>query len=313
MLAEILLQANRTASDTVQRSENAKSYCNHNGNARDMKGPYHYGFDWVIPQGLAQADKPAKCVIRLRYNMSSSDYDNWNTFSWGNFDKKVIENNPRVVDPVKTLQLTINTNQVGRTFQDRSHAFFIHSRKDLYDKIYNKYGTEYPETRVINDNTVIHNLNVRGKRGNIVQTYPAVEYDFTPNVLNIKKGDFVHFQWTGSNNNPKNYAGQGTAGTDRSNIMQMTSLKDNIPLPMNETNLWGDMNSVNWQERENARKLYYLFALLGQHDPLLNDADPYFNFPPVQFTSAGTYHYLCSRNNNFSNRSQKGTIVVADK
>jgi len=24
----------------------------------------------------------------------------------------------------------------------------------------------------------------------------------------------------------------------------------------------------------------------------------------------GTYHYQCTRNNNFSNRSQKGTIIV---
>jgi len=53
------------------------------------------------------------------------------------------------------------------------------------------------------------------------QVYPAVEYDFVPNapLVSTEDSTYVHFQWTGSDNNPNNNDGQGRAGTDRSNVV----------------------------------------------------------------------------------------------
>jgi len=44
----------------------------------------------------------------------------------------------------------------------------------------------------------------------------------------------------------------------------------------------------------------------------LNDAGTYFDLGLRKATRAGTYNYMCTRNNNFSNRSQKGRLRVTD-
>lgn len=108
-----------------------------------------------------------------------------------------------------TLRLAINTAQFGRTFQDRSHKFAMRQRPPVL-------SAECGD---------IYSLNVRGKRGNIVQTYPGTEYDFTPNRLHVAVGDCVHPQWTGSNTNPNNNDGQGKEGTDRHNIAQQICIR----------------------------------------------------------------------------------------
>ena len=45
----------------------------------------------------------------------------------------------------------------------------------------------------------------------------------------------------------------------------------------------------------------------------LNDAGTYFDLGPRKITKAGAYNYFCTRNNNFSNRSQKGTLICNDQ
>lgn len=116
---------------------------------------------------------------------------------------------PATTDNDFALQLAINTNQFGRTFQDRSHKFAMRQRS----------------ADIAADCGTIYSLNVRGKRGNIVQTFPGTEYDYTPNRLFLAEGDCVHFQWTGSNTNPNNNDGQGREGTDRHNIAQQICIR----------------------------------------------------------------------------------------
>lgn len=45
----------------------------------------------------------------------------------------------------------------------------------------------------------------------------------------------------------------------------------------------------------------------------MDNAGTYFDARPMKVTKGGTFFYMCSRNNNFSNRSQKGKIVVVPK
>ena len=58
-----------------------------------------------------------------------------------------------------------------------------------------------------------------------------------------------------------------------------------------------------------------LLKLLGQFGgemSELDDAGTYFDLGPKKVTGIGTYHYMSTRNNNFSNRSQKGKIIISN-
>lgn len=295
---------------------------NHLGNTPDGVAP---NFTWTIPHfrsGHAQL-----CVFRIRYNISTSDYDGWNTNA--TYNNKLIQQNPAVdIGATSPLKLALNTAQYGRTFQDRSHIIQLSSR--------------ITEGVPLDKN--IYNLNIRGKRGNIVQVYPAVEYDFVPSKLNIRKEtDVVHIQWTGSNSHNNNSpagdgqagdAGEGKSGSDRNNIVEISNSLDNYPLPFEKskmfqgaTAVWSSLKLKDPKPEDIAVSLasagYYtclrsktcpaesVETKKAKMDSLLNNAPASFGGIMLKFSNKGCFFYMCSRNNNFSNRSQKGVLCIS--
>jgi len=235
----------------------------------------------------------ATCVLRMRYNISTNDYDGWNTFSASNGANSPITSNPTVpigtVGGVATsLKLALNTDQYGRTFEDRSSKFYIK-----------------PRGNGVSSGDVIYNLNVKGQRGNIVQNYPSVEYDFTPSVLTVTPSDCIHRQVTGSNNTPAG-AGEGRESTDRSNFVEIKKPSVNYPRYLNTITMIKDPLS------DTGFATVKSWALQYQLDGQLDDARPYFDFGVTCGTPVGAYNYMSSRTNNFTNRSQKGVINVVN-
>lgn len=425
---------------------------NHHGTPGDRTYWTHY---WEVPESVLDIEGHDQCcVIRLRYNMTSDEYDAWeadNTINAGldynnnsrvinpdpdddpawvriwedfgltyddiaySFDpadaddaeqKKsrgyVFRNDPEV-DPFGyepmggadgdssriLLQLAINTDQFGRTFQDRTHCFSVKDRADA---------------GITDKNADITLVTVQGKRGNIVQVYPATEYFFIPEPAVIYQDSYVHFCWTGSNRNPENNDGQGLHGSDRSNICPSTQDQFDKMAGGDEGN-YGDVdgyilqrtggavgdpgnNYPDWiREPSYGMPVYYNYApkrdlprkssrvsesTAAENDYNLEDYpynDPYNKFwfeergtvsqmaglseevlgalcttrkvdniygdnlglfdfgnmeelddagttfciEPLKVNSDdGLWNFLCTRNNNFSNRSQKGSLAVSN-
>lgn len=316
------------------------SRVNHLGNGADLE-PLHV--QWKIP--AFPSTKPHKCVLRIRYNISTDDYDPIATdHKFNGKEKSPVTNNPRVNIglPGQTLQLAINTAQFGRTFQDRSHVFRLYS----YDSLF----TEANQT--------FYTVQVRGKRGNIVQTFPAVEYDFFPTNLVMKDKDMVHFTWTGSNThnngNPggdgqTGQAGEGKKGTDRSNVCGLGDRSTNFILPaLHPNNICKGIKTVVYSA-VGAEDVEYPIDAVGNDTAILDACiqlmsggyykcfgdenkkcvghsllskkatmNTLLDNSPASFLGIalqlkpGTYNYTCSRNNNFTNRSQKATIIVVE-
>merc|ERR1740131_576280 len=171
--------------------------------------------------------------------MTTGDYDQYQTFADQNDDPANGVISPVTENPtidvgayMQGLRLALNTAQTGRTFQDRSHVFRVMKMPD-----------NNAQNAAMKAANKIINVSVQGKRGNIVQTFPAVEYDFWPKRVEMKIGDCAAFQWTGSNThnngNPAGDgqagdAGEGRGGTDRSNLIQIMDKNSTYPAPFDK-------------------------------------------------------------------------------
>ncbi|KAG8466765.1 hypothetical protein KFE25_008144 [Diacronema lutheri] len=270
-------------------------------------------YNWTIPDDVSNA-----CVLRMRYNISTADVP-WELDSRYNNGNSPVKTNPRVDlgfgltgGDDSQLELAINSDQHGRTFQDRTFRFEIVARP-----------------AAVRASAKVYNLNVRGKRGNIVQAYPSVEYDFAPSVLAVSPGAWIHFQWTGNdktNNNGGNN-GEGIDGTDRHNLVQIADLGSHFPLHVSQTSMFDvhDETTLDGAPARTAAQLAKEFALVRQtgcassadapsdqaanNCEKLNAAAPTVDLGLLRLKQ-GTYHFMSTRNNNFSNRGQKGTIHV---
>lgn len=289
---------------------------NHLGNG--FNGGFH-SYNWTLPtskqESCINAEGGCSCVLRLRYNMSSADTTNWGSGaidSTKNGASSPLKGDPNVMVSGNNFTLNVDTDQFARTFQDRTHTWNL-----------------VPRPKGVSAKAVIWNVGVRGKRGNIVDTFPAVEYDFVPQHLTLKVGEYIHFQWTGSETQTNNAAGQGRGSTDRSNIVQIKGAGYNYPIVDGQ---WGSIKPLF--ESEDAR---LLMSNIGQVDCpsfdqikaqvaagtanandqvadncfVLNKAPTgYFNGGLYKMNTTGDFHYMSSRNNQYSNRSQKALITV---
>jgi len=316
-------------------------------------------YDNDQPMAESSGTTTAECVrmvFRIRYNMSTMDYDPYKTNSTHDYEPQEgilspIEENPEVDVGfyVQGLQLAINTAQTGRTFQDRSHTFLVCKR----DASASWVGKP------------LLNVNVRGKRGNIVQTFPATEYDFEPQHVELMptSGQCLHFQWCGSNThnngNPGGDGqtgddGQGRGGSDRSNLVQMMKMDESYPVTYDKiaddddffdyVNCYHPFRPAETVSKADAQLILgtagfykgvdYMKAACeavtsdddGNEnrghcivDELLNNVSASFRAGLICCLKDGLdsstgyekiFAFLSTRNNNFSNRSQKWQVKL---
>jgi len=314
----------RTRANIISNDDDTYGRTDPHGGSEPAQMPR---YKWRIPK--FQQDK--RCVMRIRQFIRAAA----KPFPLTEATRKMEINGQPL-----TIAMPQYMSRGGQVvFQDRTHVFNLVNRPSSF-----KTNSDF--------SGVIHNLVIRGKRGNIVQTFPAVEYDFSPNRLYMNNNDAVHIQWTGSNShdNDGNSDGQagddgeGQGGTDRNNFMQLLHFKENFPIPYEYANFFKDVKTVLWVPSDEANPNFMDLSLDQQVFDLelafmsggyywcryqqdcdnsvqskqqiqerMDNTSPTFKGAVFVPKNDQTTFYMSMRNNNFSNRSQKGRIFVGQQ
>jgi len=319
---------------------------------------------WTIPN----VEQEQRCVLRIRYNISTTDgYDEDGSRQEVTLDGTAKENDAASpiydndenealtymkiagLDGEGSLGFAINTNQFGRTFQDRSYVFHIKPRSMMNnhgedDEVAEEKGVRVAGVDGNCNKKPIWNLNIRGKRGNIVQAYPAVEYDFVPTYLDVQKDECVHVQWTGSDYNPDRDGNNGEGGPVRSSQDDLNGGRTADRHNLVETKLAGDnlanMDASKFSVFATNKRTWERLAFLDQqwtngnlcwdfqrlNENYNNRANreenhyncmklsgaltPYFDAGVLQPGEKGRHTFMSTRDNNFSNRGMKAEVNV---
>lgn len=116
-------------------------------------------------------------------------------------------------------------------------------------------------------------------------------------------------------------------GTDRNNMVEMSDPSVNYPITSEQPLSMFPKAEIIWssdKETKTKEDLILSMASSGYYnsmtlckaspqkqafDDLLNNAPASYRGMLLRF-APGTYYYMCTRNNNFTNRNQKGRLVV---
>ena len=159
-------------------------------------------------------------------------------------------------------------------------------------------------------------------------------YFFLHLTISLYPGSNTHNNGNPGGDGQTGDAGEGRGGTDRNHIVQILDPNTNYPLPWENATLFKDAQVV-WASFASSpnnpslspQDIATAFASSGDYgcvaaptcgtesvemktvlQQLLNNASPSFEGAILRFPMPGTYYYICSRNNNFTNRSQMGIM-----